>query len=160
RARRVVRRISMSVAAVIVMGLLGMYAYYRPLITFPDRPDSYRLGDGSVVQLNGGSIAAPRFTGSTRHVTLWRGEAFFDVEHDLIRPFTVSAGKALVRAVGTTFDVRLLPSSVTVTVKEGRVQLEKHCDSDPDKANLTKSSDATVTLEAGEQATVSRDGCI
>lgn len=79
------------------------------------------LADGSVVQLNTDSAVRVRFAEAERRVELLRGEAFFTVAKDAARPFTVSAGRVAVRAVGTAFNVRLRPEAVEVLVTEGKV---------------------------------------
>jgi transmembrane sensor len=160
-----IRAVAASVAAAVVVLIAGVlfavYEYYQPLLVFWGDPRSYRLSDGSLVQLKGGSAAYTDFHGNGRNFGLLHGEAFFDVEHDVIHPFTVSAGSAIVRAVGTAFDVHLVSSNTTVTVRTGRVELERHCESPPDAAaGFTGTADETVTLEAGEQVSVSHDGCV
>jgi transmembrane sensor len=60
-------------------------------------------------------------TPTRRKLELVRGEAHFDVAHDVNRPFIVAAGKMAVRAVGTHFDVRKDRNAVEVTVGEGKV---------------------------------------
>jgi len=83
------------------------------------------LSDGSLVQLNTKSEMRVRLTGERREVVLVRGEAMFTVAHDANRPFDVTAGKTLVRAVGTAFSVRLRDKKeVEVFVTEGRVVID------------------------------------
>ncbi len=81
------------------------------------------LPDGSRVLLNRNSrLTYPaRFADSSRTVVL-RGEAFFEVAHDAAHPFSVRAGAASVRVLGTSFNVRARGDSVRVAVKTGRVQ--------------------------------------
>jgi transmembrane sensor len=164
RARYALRHpvaLVIAAAAALFVVLLGLCMYYRPLLALSENPHSYRLSDGSLVQLNAKSAAHGDFHGGRRNVRLWRGEAFFDVEHDVMHPFTVTAGNAIVRAVGTTFDVLLMSSKTTVTVRSGRVELERHCGSPSNTVTGSpRTDDGTVTLEAGEQASVSRDGCV
>lgn len=81
------------------------------------------LPDGSIVQLNAGSIIETRFTSAARTVTLVQGEAHFAVAKNPARPFIVHAGEASVRAVGTAFNVHLKPAAVEVFVTEGRVRV-------------------------------------
>jgi transmembrane sensor len=162
------RPVVVCVAAAVVLVvcvLFALYQYYEPLLAFGGNPRSYRLSDGSLVRLKGGSAAYTDFHGNARSVGLLRGEAFFDVEHDVIHPFTVIAGSTIVRAVGTAFDVHLMSSKTTVTVKTGRIELQRHCESPPDAAAVSVRADhstmaVTMALEAGEQASVSRDGCV
>ena len=61
----------------------------------------------------------------TREIYLRKGEAHFQVAHDRSRPFLVHAGDAVVRAVGTAFEVRVLTDQhVDVVVNEGRVEVQ------------------------------------
>lgn len=82
------------------------------------------LPDGSRVLLNRHSrlIYPAHFADSSRDVTL-TGEAFFEVAHDPAHPFRVRAGRAVVRVLGTSFNVRAVGDSVRVAVRTGRVQL-------------------------------------
>jgi transmembrane sensor len=79
------------------------------------------LADGSILHLNSGSEAEVRFTDNGRRVRILKGEASFDVAHDTSRPFDVEARAAVIRAVGTAFNVRLRPSMVELTVTQGTV---------------------------------------
>lgn len=79
------------------------------------------LNDGSILHLNSDSAAEVRFTGHGRKVRILKGEAAFDVAHDRGRPFDVEARSAVIRAVGTAFNLRLRPSLVELTVTQGTV---------------------------------------
>jgi transmembrane sensor len=84
-----------------------------------------KLTDGSVVSLNTNSIIETDLTHRTREIHLRKGEAHFKVAHDRSRPFLVHAGDAVVRAVGTEFEVRLLADQhVDIVVDEGRVEVQ------------------------------------
>lgn len=64
------------------------------------------LSDGSLVTLNEhSSVTYKRFLWNTRTVKL-NGEAFFEVKHDVNRPFSVNTGKLLVKVLGTSFIVK------------------------------------------------------
>ena len=83
------------------------------------------LTDGSTMTLNTDTEVKVRMRHARREVRLTRGEAQFIVAHDVSRPFEVSVGGRIVRAVGTAFDVRLgTDDGVQVIVMEGRVALE------------------------------------
>jgi transmembrane sensor len=83
------------------------------------------LADGSTVTLNTDTEIHVRLFPKRREINLVRGEAQFGVAHNANRPFEVSAGGRIVRAVGTAFDVRLSPDdAVQVLVTEGRVAVE------------------------------------
>jgi transmembrane sensor len=82
------------------------------------------LADGSVVSLNTNTIVETNFGRDLRAIYLRKGEAHFEVTHDRSRPFLVHAGDAIVRAVGTEFEVRLRADQhVDVLVNEGRVEV-------------------------------------
>src|ERR1700752_2407105 len=66
---------------------------------------SWRLTDGSSMQLNTESAARIRFTRSECVVEVVRGQAFFKVAHDARRRFRGVVEGAEIIAVGTEFDV-------------------------------------------------------
>lgn len=82
---------------------------------------SIRLPDGSRVVLDSRSQLRVDFTPGVRQVDLLQGQALFYVVRDLQKPFLVRAGGAVVRDVGTQFDVNRSPHGTIVTVVEGRV---------------------------------------
>jgi transmembrane sensor len=84
---------------------------------------SFLLDDGSRVTLNTASKIEVRLGKDRRHVHLAEGEALFEVAHDAARPFDVQTGHAVLRAVGTQFDVDRRPGRTIVTVVEGRVAM-------------------------------------
>src|SRR5882724_174393 len=61
------RPVVTSVAAAVVLVLcvlVGVYQYYEPLLALGSEPCSYRLSDGSLVRLKGGSVAYADFHGN------------------------------------------------------------------------------------------------
>ena len=84
------------------------------------------LSDGSVVTLNTNSHMSVSFTSGLRKIQLVHGEALFDVAKNKKRPFIVIAGDTQVRAVGTSFTVRLLQQRpVQILVQEGVVEVTR-----------------------------------
>ena len=82
------------------------------------------LSDGSQVTLNTDTLLAVDLTPQRRDVYLRRGEAHFDVVHDASRPFYVHVGDAVIRDVGTQFEVRLHSDrDIDVLVDEGQVEV-------------------------------------
>lgn len=80
------------------------------------------LPDGSQVTLGPRSSLDVQFSAHERRVLL-TGEAFFEIVHGAARPFFVEAGSALVRDVGTKFDVNATRDTVRIAVLEGAVQV-------------------------------------
>ena len=104
------------------------------------------LADGSTVTLNTDTEVRVHLLPQRREISLLRGEAQFAVAHDANRPFEVSAGGRIVRAVGTAFDVRLSPDqAVQVIVTEGRVAVE-------DSGEQSTEGVSAATVSAGESA--------
>ena len=87
---------------------------------------SVSLEDSSTVDLNTDTLITVDFTDDERAIRLVRGEAHFTVAKDAQRPFVVSAGDGIVKAVGTQFNVYLTASrEIEVTVTEGIVEVAK-----------------------------------
>lgn len=79
------------------------------------------LADGSQITLDSRSEVTVRYTADTRALTLVRGQAQFDVAHDVARPFSVTAEGHKVVATGTAFDVDVLGPKLMVTLLKGHV---------------------------------------
>jgi transmembrane sensor len=98
-----------------------------PIMQFATRigeTRSVRLADGSVVTLNTNSRLSVAYTETARNIRLDHGEALFKVAKNKKRPFIVTASDTVVRAVGTSFTVRVLPERpVQVLVQEGVVEV-------------------------------------
>jgi len=110
-------------ASSVVLIWIASYFLNKPEI-YSTRGKSQKLTlrDGSIVDLNINSQMAVVYSRDIRGVRLLRGEAFFEVSHDLHRPFTVSSEEASVIAVGTQFDVRKSAHALEVAVISGSVQ--------------------------------------
>ncbi|MDR2131458.1 MAG: FecR domain-containing protein [Odoribacteraceae bacterium] len=84
------------------------------------------LSDGSTVYLNAGTeLTYPAaFSGSRRDVYL-KGEAYFNVQADARRPFTVHALPVRVEVTGTSFGVRAYEDEAVIQtiLESGRVQM-------------------------------------
>jgi len=121
-----------AAAVLIAIGLAvrtpsaGRAAAPREYATAVGARDSVLLTDGSRVILG----PATRIVVNGRTVELTSGEAYFTVTHDEARPFTVRAGGAVIRDIGTEFSVHSdRANEVRVVVREGSVQLARSADS-------------------------------
>ncbi|MGA2342241.1 MAG: FecR domain-containing protein, partial [Steroidobacteraceae bacterium] len=91
-----------------------------------------------------------------RQIHLRKGEAHFQVAHDRSRPFLVHAGDAVVRAVGTEFEVRLLADQhVDVIVNEGRVEVQATEQGSAAEVSRLQPSAKLRALRAGERLATS-----
>jgi len=113
------------VALVVFSGALlrPWSALYADHVTDPGERRELRLQDGSLLWLNGDTVLSVNYSHNQRSITLYQGEALFEVAKDPSRPFIVHAAQGEVQAVGTRFDVHQHGDKVTVQVSEGVVQL-------------------------------------
>ncbi len=79
------------------------------------------LADGSTVALNGATRLRIVYAEGQRRAELLAGQAFFDVRHDVARPFVVRAGASETRVLGTAFDLDLTRTQVALAVYRGAV---------------------------------------
>ena len=110
------------------------------------------LRDGSVITIGAASSIRVVYSDEERRVVLTKGEAFFDVESDPSRAFTVVANGASARALGTAFDVSIHGDGIDVAVLEGRVEVVV---SPSVNAALPEQASRRV-LAAGERASAAR----
>lgn len=104
------------------------------------------LADGSRVRLNTSTRLQATQSPRRREIALQGGEAMFEVAPDPERPFVVVAGDRQVRAVGTVFTVRLLPTAaypLSVTLIEGAVEVGSQ--------SSAQSAPLLVTLQPGQR---------
>jgi transmembrane sensor len=106
------------------------------------------LSDGTVVELAAQSALDVRFSAERRSVTLFAGQAFFNVAPQAGRPFEVLAADLAVTVVGTAFDVHLRVDAATVGVQHGVVQVR----------SVRSDAPIAAQLGAGDQLTVERRG--
>lgn len=81
------------------------------------------LPDGSRAHLNAVSALSFDYSGDKRRLRLLTGEAWFEVEKDPSRPFTVEAAGGTITARGTAFDVATNKARTEVTVSEHSVEV-------------------------------------
>jgi len=88
------------------------------------------LADGTMVYLNENSklIYPKKFDNDKRLVKL-EGEAFFEVKPNAKKPFIIESGEAIVKVLGTSFNVyNKADSSTELSVKTGKVSLKSKKD--------------------------------
>jgi transmembrane sensor len=114
-------------ASIAIATALGFYPDYlrnpwADYHTHIGEHTTINLADGSVVSLNTDSAINVTLTDQERHVALLRGEAEFEVAHDMQRPFTVTSGQVTTQAIGTKFLVRYDANQGVVTLLDGKVR--------------------------------------
>jgi len=157
-SHRAVRSAVVAVAALLVITLGGWnlwsdlrFEVYR---TNAGERRVITLSDGSQVALDSQSEVKVRYGAHSRRLTLVAGQARFEVAHDGLRPFSVTAGGQEVIATGTVFNVDLLGPELLVTLIEGHVTVLAQ---EPPASIHSQLSDR-IALDAGEQLVVSPAG--
>ncbi|MBW4051554.1 MAG: DUF4880 domain-containing protein [Proteobacteria bacterium] len=152
-----------AAAAVLVAAIgAGLWMIRRPgmqvLSTAIGQERHVTLADGSRLTLNTNTLLAVKLTARRREIYLRRGEAHFDVIHDPSRPFFVHAGDAVIRDLGTQFEVRLHSDrDVDVMVDQGRVEVQGPAAAargNPGRAGRGGSPGWVRSLSAGERLTI------
>jgi transmembrane sensor len=124
------------------------------------------LSDGTKIALNTASSVTVDMQSGKREITLAQGEAAFTVTHDANRPFVVHVGDRVLTDLGTDFDVLRQNGTITVTVREGLVGVQRagdgqrnlklgpgmrleHREGSPDSMVLVANTDEAFSWRAG-----------
>ena len=156
---RMIFFLRIAAAIVLLIGLGAGFLYIRNslisdnsivIASGSDQRDvAVTLPDGSRVWLNRNSklTYTADLGKETRNVTI-SGEAFFDIAPDASKPFTIDAGKANVKVIGTSFNVITsnTENKVEVFVRTGKVMLSD------------QSGEQTIILEPGFIGTIGSHG--
>lgn len=108
------------------------------------------LPDGTKVYLNSESalIYPDQFTQSKREVVL-SGEAYFDVAHDTLNPFSVKAKNTITTALGTSFNVQAFEDeNIKVALVSGKVRVTS---GDEDMSNYILNPGEKVVLNLNNE---------
>lgn len=118
---------ALAVAAAIVIALMPtlLLRVTSDYATGTAQLRAVALPDGSVAQLAPDSAIDVDYAGDRRAVRLLAGAAFFEVERDTARPFTVLADGVETTVLGTAFDVRLAGGGAAVAVQRGAVRVDR-----------------------------------
>ncbi|HMG10281.1 MAG TPA: FecR domain-containing protein [Mucilaginibacter sp.] len=105
----------------------GDVVTYQTITVPKGKMKAIALPDGTIIHLNSASsIKVPiAFAGKKREVFLTEGEAFFEVKHDIEKPFLVHTGKVITQVLGTSFNIKYyrdLPE-LKVFVNSGKVEI-------------------------------------
>jgi transmembrane sensor len=115
-----------AVAALLIFSIGGILAY-QWLIGPADYETAFgerrtvTLADGSRVSLDSDSEVTVQYSSNARALHLLKGQARFDVAHDVERPFSVMARNQKVIATGTAFNIDITQPKMLVTLIEGHV---------------------------------------
>lgn len=110
---------------------------------------SYRLADGTLLELNTGSAVDVAFDAQTRLLRLHEGEILVTTHPDQVgvdRPFVVQTSQGRFTALGTRFIVRQMQGATRLTVLEHAVRAEP-----------ARAPGQAVTVDAGQRLQLTAD---
>lgn len=120
-------------AAASILFLVGLGFLLKPQIAAEKQlsfktssiPKSIKLSDGSKIYLaaNSSFQYPEKFIGDERHVTLLKGNAFFEIAKDKKHPFIITSGDVKTKVVGTSFHIQMSKSKCEVIVVTGKVNV-------------------------------------
>ncbi len=132
-------------------------AQWKSYVTARGQRGEVYLADGTKVTLAPDTRIRVRQDGlgADRHVEL-TGSAYFDVVHDIRRPFVVRTADGIIEELGTAFAVETMPSehATHVVVTSGRVTIRSF---DSASSAIDPTSYARV-LSAGDAGVIERSG--
>jgi transmembrane sensor len=105
--------------------LVAMQASYQTGI---GESNVFILPDKSKLTLNTNSFVQIKYSKNARVIELQRGEINIEVAHNKARPLSVIAGKKVIQAVGTAFNVDLKDKLVELIVTDGKVLVAEKTD--------------------------------
>ncbi|WP_267220954.1 FecR family protein [Dyella silvae] len=153
-------------AAVAALALLGGMHWrtsnletHQQVVAEAHAVRSVTLPDGTLVQLDKGSVIDVSFDAHYRRIDVVSGNALFDVGKDPARPMLVNVGGHVLQDIGTVFDVMRGTGGDTLTVISGHVRVWNAPPAWPNETKtfmdtLRDDSEAVADLIAGQQVTM------
>jgi len=139
----------LGIAAVIGIGALRYFQVTRTetYATPIGAREFLTLADGSQIALN--TNTSIRITADQRKVWLDRGEAYFQIKHDVRHPFVVAIGENRVTDLGTSFLIRRDPGRIEVALLQGAARFGSKDDAhEADSLLLKPGDEVTATAES------------
>ena len=145
-------RAALAAAATVVLAVLAtiFYLHTDAVTTGVGELRTLTLDDGSRVHLNTDTRVRVDYDKQTRHVSLERGEALFEVAKRPDWPFIVTAGGREIKALGTEFVVRRDGKRLSVMLMEGQVTVTHGTEG---QSNRSPPEAETFTLIPGDRVT-------
>lgn len=145
-------RLAAASAVVAAIGAVVLDMSAKPRTQTFETPvgghETLKLADGSRIELNTNTKVRVSFSAGQRQVWLDRGEAYFDVEHNAARPFTVVTGNHRVVDLGTKFVIRAERDALRVSLLEGRARFETQSVWNQPQTVLLTPGDVVVATKA------------
>ncbi len=148
-----------SILFVLTLPLTGLNdRWFSDYYTAVGEQKTVTLADGSQVTLNTDTALSVAFSASGRKLTLKHGQAVFHVAADRDRPFEVATDIALVKALGTVFEVSEQSQATRILVEEHAVSVKGLYDKDyADTARINAGQQGFFDQKSGLQSILAVD---
>ena len=146
----------LKIAAVVLVLFISSYFLFirhsamNEIIVGNSQKTDITLKDGTLITLDVGSIFRyPNSFESDKREVFLNGEGYFEVAHNINKPFIIHANDAIVKVLGTKFNVRAWHNDkkVVVAVAEGKVSLRSQNESGPGKEVVITKGQVSVMRE-------------
>ena len=146
----------LKIAAVVLILFISSYFLFirqagmNEIVVGNSQKTEITLTDGTLVTLDAGSkFRYPKDFKSDKREVFLNGEGYFEVAHDNNKPFIIHANEALVKVLGTKFNVRAWrdEKKVVVAVAEGKVSLRPKNESEPEEEVIITKGQVCVMKE-------------
>lgn len=152
---------SFRIAAVLIIGILTSIFFFKfqesrtvsefhTITTQKNNVSRVKLSDGTIIWVKAGSnLRYPEEFGITNREVFLEGEAFFDVAHQVNKPFLVHTSDLTIRVLGTAFNIKSYKDQGTIetTLVRGQVKIEKE--------NMPETEE--IILKPNERAIYNKD---
>ena len=148
-----------SILFVLTLPLTGLNdRWFSDYYTAVGEQKTVTLADGSQVMLNTDTAISVAFSATGRKLTLKHGQAVFHVAADRDRPFEVATDIAVVKALGTVFEVTEQSQTTRIAVQEHAVSVKGLHDKDyTEKARINAGQQAFFDQKSGLQSIIAVD---
>ena len=115
-----------ALVCALLVGNLGVVPAHstQSVAVSDEQPRTLALPDGSQLSVNAHTRLRIDFDAERRLIHLDQGQLYIDVAADKERPLFVDAGSAMVRVVGTAFDLRRGQRELVLSVAHGQVAFD------------------------------------
>lgn len=148
------KKLIFNIAAILIL-IVGVGMVVKFLAFPSDKWDEYAtnnnqhlkviLPDSSIVWLNKNSSLAYNFNNKSARLIRLKGEGFFKVKRDTLKPFIVQSNHLITKVLGTSFNIKANNSNEEkVSVISGQV-------------TVSSNPKYTIILEKGEQASYNKE---
>lgn len=121
-----------AASVILFLGIIGLKSFSTKTHTFKTLAtiDSLQLQDGSKIILSPNSKISydDNYNKAIRSITLLEGNAFFEVAKNPQKPFEVYSNDIKTTVLGTSFNVRMDPDEIAVSVRTGKVKVTSPID--------------------------------